>query len=155
MNVDSFKRQPRGPQHFDLWLRDEPVSTTMGELPLEILTAIDATPSQEALSAAMNLEAFAKTRGHYVLDLIHGHYRRAETKDWLTFWDVPLGLARLDILTHLSSIRLMVDEDLSTSVLVNPEWDPEHKLSLTVEGSVVVEVNDEPFELVDGILLSS
>lgn len=152
MNLSEFSIQPRGPRLFDTWLWDQSVYTDLGHLPVELYCAVDARPTEEMAQRARQLVAFASSHGPLLLDLVYGHYRYAEENKWLEHWNVPSGLDRGKVLSHVESIILNVHEDLFASVHVNPRWDPEHKLSLAYDGTIT-QVNDAPFQLEAGVLV--
>jgi hypothetical protein len=152
MQLSDFKKQPRGPYLFDTWLWDQSIETTIGTLPVELYCDIDTLPSDAMISLANELAVFAETYSTLLLDIIYGHYRCAEARDWLRYWNVPAGLARSEVISQVESIILNVHADLFAGVHIDPHWDPEHKLSLTYAGTIT-EVNEAPFRLDDGILI--
>jgi hypothetical protein len=157
MHAEGFVRQDRGPYRFDRWHWPDRVRTRLGDL-LVVLTTSDGEPPPDAAmtAAASELAEFAASNGDLLLDLIYGHYRYAEEKGWLSFWDVPPRLPRSRILSQVESVELTVGRDdegrCDAWVFVDPRWDPEHKLDLSYSGGRVVAVNDEPFVL-DGDIL--
>ena len=123
----------------------------LGPLPVELYCAIDTRPTDAMLSLANGLATFAEANGALILDLVYGHYRYAEARGWLPYWGVPSGIARSEVMGQVDLILLNVHDDLVASVHIDPHWDPEHKLSLTYDGTII-EVNDRPFLLDDGEL---
>ena len=151
MTFKDFIKQPRGPYHFDTWLYKLQVPSSIGNLPLELYTDIDGVPSQEMINLAHELAVYAAANGEELLNIVHAHYRKFELKGWLSYWGVPSGLSRTDVLRLSDSITLNVHSDLYASVLVDPKWDPEHQLALTFCGKIN-EINEEPFDIIDGVL---
>lgn len=151
MTLEDFIKQQRGAYHFETWLYNQAVSTAIGPLPLEIYTEIDCAPSCEIIGVANRLAIFVSTHGIELLDIIHAHYRRAEQRGWLAYWNTPPGLSKSEVLKHVESITLNVHSDLYAGIHVDPKWEPEHKLALTFAGEIT-EVNDEPYKIVDGVL---
>ena len=110
------------------------------------------------IALAEELATFTRTNEEKLLDLIYGHYRYAEKQNWLEYWNVPAGLPREDVLSQVDSIALCVQRDrdeerpYDAAVYVNPNWDQEHKLDLRYRNGRIVEVNDGPFVLKNGVL---
>jgi len=147
--------QPRDGRLFDIWTWSQLVGSSLGPLPVELHVGMDGEPTEPMLARAEGLAAYASRHGEAILDVIFGHYRRAEEKNWLAFWGVPAGLTRSQVLGYARALALVVVEDLTATVFADPRWDPEHKLDITVAGDGITEVDGEPFRLEDGILRSS
>jgi hypothetical protein len=152
MQLSEFERQERGPYLFDVWRRKTPVRTDIGDIPLEQQSPRDETPGQEMLTVAHEIASWASSNGKYILDLIYGHYNYADRSGWLSFWGVKQGLSKFEILDHVDSVTLSVNEDGSAGVFVDPKWDPEHKLDMTFVDGAIAEVNNESFRLENEIL---
>jgi hypothetical protein len=130
----------------------------LGELVLELSTGVGdaAPPDAEMFALAEELVAFVIGSGELLLDLIYGHYRYAEEREWLEYSGVPAGLGLDQILEQVNSVKLDVSRrspgKYDAGMLVNPKWDPEHKLDLTYRDGQIVEANGEPYVLVDEVL---
>jgi hypothetical protein len=153
---EEFVHQDRGPRLFDRWQWKERVPTVLGNLIVE-LTSDDGAPPDVALAdAAAEVAQFATANGDLLLDLIYGHYLYAQENDWLNFWGVPQGLSRNRILSQVESVKLTVrrsdDGQIHAVIYINPMWEQEHKLFLSVRDRRIVAVNDHPFVLDGGVL---
>jgi hypothetical protein len=152
MILSEFAKQPRGITLFDTWCWSGVVHTVIGDLPVELYTSMEAVPSEEMVTLARQLATYARIHDEFLLDLIYGHYRYAEEKGWLSFWNVPAGLTRAEVLEQVISITLVVDAELVASVFINPRWEEEHKLDLLFE-ETITRVNDRTFQLVNKTLV--
>lgn len=157
MSPDGFVRQDRGPYRFDRWQWPERVPTLLGDLLVELSTSDGDPPPDAAMAAAAEeLAAFAAANGDLLLDLIYGHYRRAEENGWLSYSGVRRGLGRGRVLKQVVSVTLAVcrgrDGRPDAGVFVNPRWDTEHKLDLGYSGGRIAAVNGGPYVL-DGEVL--
>ena len=155
MLLSEFSKQPRGPYRFETWLWKDSVPTVVGDLPIELYTTIDEEPSEAMVEIATELATYVSSHGDFILDLIYGDYLNSEKNGWLSFWNVPTGLGRNEILNQVESIILTIQSDLLATIYVNPLWEIEHKLSFTYEADSIVEVNDSKFQLENGILVSA
>lgn len=134
------------------WLSNPIVRTSIGNMQVEFKMFAGGLPTEAMLRLGSELAEYAKQNTDDILDLIHAHYQYAEAEGWLEFWDVPGGLNRAQVMSEVDSMALVVDSDLAARVFVNPSWDPEHKLDLRFDGKITA-VNDQPYDLVDGVLV--
>ena len=126
--------------------------TEFGDLDVIYQLVEDEEVTESMSSKAFDLAQFTQREWGLVADLIYAHYKHAQMNEWLSFWDVPANLSRGEVLKSLRSVQLVVDTDVTASVFIDPPWDPEHKLDLTFDGSIT-EINGEPFEVVNGVLV--
>jgi hypothetical protein len=150
--ITEFRLQPRGPCLFDTWRWNHLIGSAIGNLPLELHTAMGAQPSVAMVQLATELGEFVSSSGEHLLDLIYGHYLYAQAEGWLSFWGVPSSVSRAEVLSFVDVLSLVVDEELNASVHVDPRWDPEHKLALTYKHGAITEANDAPYHLENGVL---
>jgi hypothetical protein len=142
---EDFVLQSRGPYRFDRWQWSQRVATSLGDLVVELTSDDGKPPNLASAEAAGDLAEFAATHGELLLDLIHGHYCRAEQQGWLEFWGVPSGLGRDQVLSQVRSVVLTVrrkaNGQFEAAVFVDPLWDPEHKLDLVYHDGRIISVN--------------
>jgi hypothetical protein len=152
-SFSDYDREPRGARLVEIWRSRHRLETELGCLPIELCCPLETNPTHAMIDRASELAAFVRENSSYLLDIVYAHYRYAEANDWLSFWNVPPGLARGEVLQHVDEISLVVFEDLFACVHVDPRWDPEHKLSLDYDHAAVQRIDGQAFELVEGKLV--
>ena len=165
MKLSEFKKLPKGTYAFDnAWGCKEPVKTPFGAFQLRFFMLNDKSPpDDEMLRLAEELASYTQTHSQYVRDIIYGSFRFIVTEDPLASDDiegVPSNLKPEQIRKYCDPV-LVVERDptdgledipYSCRIIVNPQWEPEHNLSLEFRDSAIVTVNQSPFEIVKGIL---
>ena len=150
MILAEFTKQPRGPYLFETWLWSSEVSTSIGDLPLELYTEIDQCPSNSMVLLAAELAAYASSNGELLLNLIYEHYCHFKARGYLSFWNVAEDLGRSNVMSQVESVVLSIHSDHVACILVNILWDQEHRLRFTYESDAITEANDGEFEVENG-----
>jgi hypothetical protein len=111
---------------------------------------------------ADELIQYTQTHSEYIRDIIYGHYRFFVTEcgaDCLPS-DLPADLEPHQIWKHCAPylwVSRYADPYRGTpqyrsGITADPEWEPEHNLSMRFSKGAIVAVDDAPFEIVEGIL---
>jgi hypothetical protein len=152
VRLADFNLQPRGARHFDLWKWNKNVPSSIGALGVELQTRIAALATEHMVETAAMAAEFVSNSGNLLLELVYGHYKLAEHEQWLEYWGVPSGLGRDQLLGQLRRADISVADDLYCCIFIDPTWDPEHKLWLTLADDRIVDVNGEDYSLVGDTL---
>ncbi len=164
MKLSDFKKLPRGTYTFhNAWDSIQPVKTSVGKLKLRFFMLNDKEPpDDEMLRLAGELAGYARTHSEYIRAVIWGHYRYCVTEwgpDCLSS-DMPADLEPEQIWKYCDP-TLVVERNPTDGlpgppydcrITVNPQWEPEHNLSLEYAGGSIVTVDQTPFKLAKGIL---
>ena len=165
MKLSEFKKLPKGTYAFDnAWGCSEPVKTSFGTFQVRFFMLNDKSPPDgEMLRLAEELASYMQAHSQYIRDIIYGSYRFIVTEDPLEsdeFEGVPANLKPEQIRKYCAPV-LVVERDptdglegipYACRIIVNPQWEPEHNLSLEFGDGAIVTVNQSPFEIVNGIL---
>ena len=162
--LSDFKKVPKDSYGFEnAWRYKEPIKTSVGKFGLEFFMTYDPQPPDaEMVRLAGDLVQYAQSHSEYIRDIIHGHYRYYVTEygpDSL-FSDMPADLKPKQIWKYCDPLLVVernpkedfVGPPYSCRIVANPEWEPEHNLSLEFSNGTIVTVNQGPFQILEGIL---
>jgi hypothetical protein len=165
MTLSDCKKLPKGTYAFDnAWGCKQPFKTPFGTFQVRFFMLNDKNPpDDEMLRLAEDLVSYTQTHSQFIRDIIYGSFRFFVTEDPLASDDiegVPANVKPEQIRKYCDPV-LVVERDptdgledipYACSITVNPQWEPEHNLSLEFRDSAIVTVNQSPFEIVNGIL---
>ncbi len=164
MNLSDVTKLPKGTYAFDnAWGSKQPVKTSLGTLQVLFMLNDKRPPDGEMLRLADQLVAYAQTNTKFIREIIYGSYRYFVTEygpDTVENCQVPADLKPEQIRKYCDP-ELVVERDptdglqpipYACRITVNPQWEPEHNLSLEFRDGAIVTVNQSPFRLETGIL---
>lgn len=164
MKVSDFKKLPKGSPTESLvtWAWKRRLETACGRFGVEFHTEDADPPDHKMLILAEELARYAQAHSEYIREIIYGHYRYCVTEYGPNFlWgDMPADLEPEQIWNYCAPL-LVVNRHPKTyyegppyscGISVNPDWEPEHNLSLEFSNGAIVSVDDAPFEIVNAIL---
>ena len=101
------------------------------------------------LTSAAELCGYVETNDEFVCDLVYASYRIAEANDWLSFWGVPSGIPRREVLSYVDGFQLQVSRTssqqypLESCISARIRWDREHGLHFVYWQGQLVTANDD------------
>jgi hypothetical protein len=150
------------PGRLALWSNKSAVVTPYGSFDLEIMCPRGEKPVQLAVDRAENLASFTRTHVESIVDIAHAHFRWA-LRDWgeeaFKLMEIPVGkYSRSNILLEARSRTLGVtyeepDKLLWCGISIGVKYDEEHGLGMEFDGSRIVSLNDEFFQIINGELV--
>lgn len=162
MKRSDFKILPKDVSvSFFTWRGKRRLNTPCGAFSIALVTqdAID----DEMVKLADQLARYAQSHSEYIREIIYGYYLYFVTEfgpGSVECSDVPanLGLRQIwkycepgVVVDRLRIHGLPVPRYLSM-ISANPQWEPEHNLTLHFSDGAIRTVDDSPFEIVGGIL---
>ena len=166
MTISEFKKLRKGAYPFsNAWHRKQLVKTRFGTFQVcFVMMHDDNPPDDEMLRLADELARYVQAHSEEISEIIYGSYRYTASEsdpDWLESWEVPADLKPDQIRKYCDPILLVernptvryVGPPYDCSISVQPQWEPEHGLSLELRNGAIVSVNKRPFRIVNGILI--
>jgi hypothetical protein len=169
MKISEFKKLPKRTDAFSTWRWKQRVETSFGTFGVEFLTDDESSPDgedspdDEMLRLGEDLVRYAKSHSEYIREVIYGSYQCCVTEfdpDWLESFEVPSDLKPGQIRKYCDPTLQLYrcptvgyeGPPFECSVIVRPQWEQEHGLSLQFCDGAIVTVNQNPFKIVKGVL---
>ena len=144
--IDDYTKEPRGAYKFNLWRRNAPVNTPLGDVSVELQASFGKQIDDRMLTLAREMAQWIARPDNAgrLLDSLHEHYRGYETyhAESLADVDVPLGLTREQVLPYVTRCVLIVDADDGASIFLVPQWDEERGLRFRYQDGTVTRIED-------------